>query len=167
MSATRRMWKERTAGTARDEIYFEWYSKQPQTKRRQIFLTSDYCYHLWTLLKKTQRSAFRQKKTTFLQFQGKTQTKLYNKCRVSWNWKRSQNTQEQSSKTWLPCLSKKSGKICKFLNTFARQLIPRKCSLCSQGTWKVIWKWENVMLCYSLRTCMSRKWMWFWPLTSK
>ena len=22
------------------------------------------------------------------------------------------------------------------------------------------------MLCYSLRTCMSRKWMWFWPLIS-
>ena len=114
MSATRRMWKERTAGTARDEIYFEWYSKQPQTKRRQIFLTSDYCYHLWTLLKKTERSAFRQKKTTFLEFQGKTQTKLYNKCRVSWNWKRSQNTQEQSSKTWLPCLPRSLGKFVKF-----------------------------------------------------
>ena len=30
-------------------------------------------------------------------------------------------------------------------------------------------KWsesENVMLCYSLRTCMSRKWMWFWPFNS-
>ena len=30
--------------------------------------------------------------------------------------------------------------------------------------WKMIWKWENVMLCYSLRTCMSRKWMLFWPV---
>ena len=30
-------------------------------------------------------------------------------------------------------------------------------------------KWsesENVMLCYSLRTCMSRKWVWFWPFNS-
>ena len=32
--------------------------------------------------------------------------------------------------------------------------------------WKMIWKWENVMPCCPW-TCMSRKWMWIWPLASK
>ena len=36
--------------------------------------------------------------------------------------------------------------------------------------WKVIWKDLKVRKCHAmlfLRTCMGRKWMWFWPLASK